>query len=310
MSQGVSGIHRVLIVGTGLIGASLGLALKANGFEGEVTGWDASAEELHAALECKAIDRALASREAVLETDADVVVLATPVLPIMDWMERLAPKLKETQLVTDVGSTKGEITALASKLFNQAGRAQAGSGQAGRARFLPGHPMAGKESGGAALAEAGLFRGATWLFCSGVGWAAGGELEMEWRKWVARFGAVMRELDPARHDEVCAWVSHLPQMLATAVSAMLEDRFAGDREGMAAVQDIGGRALRETTRLGASPYSMWRDVAMTNTEAIATTLAALEQRLAHVRENLRTPELRDEFAKANKFRRQGLGNRD
>jgi prephenate dehydrogenase len=71
---------------------------------------------------------------------------------------------------------------------------------------------------------------------------------------------------------------------------------------MAAVRAIGGRALRETTRLGASPYSMWRDVAMTNTAAIAATLSALEQRLAHVRENLRTPELRDEFATANRFR--------
>jgi prephenate dehydrogenase len=285
-------MRRILIVGTGLIGASVGLALKANGFEGEVAGWDASAEELQVALGCKAIDRALERREAVLETDADVIVLATPVLPILDWMQQLAPKLKETQLVTDVGSTKGEITAMASKLFNQAGRA----------RFLPGHPMAGKESGGAALAEADLFRGATWLFCSGVGWEAGGELEMEWRRWVARFGAVMRELDPVRHDEVCAWVSHLPQMVSTAMSAMLEDQFAGDREGMATVQAIGGRALREMTRLGASPYSMWRDVAMTNTRAVADTLAALEQRLAHVRENLRTPELRDEFAKANKFR--------
>ena len=290
-------MKRVLIVGTGLIGASVGLALKANGFEGEVAGWDASAEELQRAVECKAIDRALERREAVLETDADVVVLATPVLPILDWMQQLAPKLKETQLVTDVGSTKGEITALAGKLFNQPEGAQAG-----RARFLPGHPMAGKESGGAALAEADLFRGATWLFCSGEGWAPGGELEMEWRKWVARFGAVMRELDPARHDEVCAWVSHLPQMVSTAMSAMLEDQFAGDREGMAAVQAIGGRALREMTRLGASPYSMWRDVAMTNTRAVAETLAALEQRLAHVRENLRTPELRDEFVKANRFR--------
>ena len=287
----------VLIVGTGLIGASVGLALKANGFEGEIAGWDASAEELQRALEGKAIDRALERREDVLETDAEVVVLATPVLPILDWMQQLAPKLKEGQLVTDVGSTKGEITALAGKLFNQTGGAQAG-----RARFLPGHPMAGKESGGAALGEADLFHGATWLFCSGEGWAAEGELEMEWRKWVARMGAVMRELDPAQHDEVCAWVSHLPQMVSTAMSAMLEDQFAGDREGMAAVQAIGGRALREMTRLGASPYSMWRDVAMTNTRAVADTLAALEQRLAHVRENLRTPELRDEFAKANMFR--------
>src|SRR3984885_4546162 len=119
MSQGKSELKRVLIVGTGLIGASVGLALKANGFEGEVVGWDGSAEELQGALGCKAIDRALERREAVLETDADVVVLATPVLPILDWMQQLAPKLKETQLVTGVGRTKGEIMALASKLFNQ-----------------------------------------------------------------------------------------------------------------------------------------------------------------------------------------------
>ncbi|MGA7158568.1 MAG: prephenate dehydrogenase [Acidobacteriaceae bacterium] len=287
-----TGFKRVLVVGTGLIGASVGLAMKANGFEGEIVGWDASADELQAALKCGAIDRALANRDAVLETDADVVVLATPVLPILDWMQWLAPRLKETQLVTDVGSTKADISTLASELFNQKGRA----------RFLPGHPMAGKESGGAALAEADLFRGATWLFCSGEGWSPEGELEMDWRRWVARFGAVMRELDPRRHDEVCAWVSHLPQMLSTALAAMLEDEFAGDAEGMAAVQAIGGRALRETTRLGASPYSMWRDVAMTNTAAIARTLAALEQRLAFVRENLRTPELREEFERANQFR--------
>lgn len=289
-------IERVLVVGTGLIGASVGLALRANGFEGEVVGWDANAAELAEALERGAIDRMLVNREAVIETDADVVVLATPVLPILDWMQRLSPVLKETQLVTDVGSTKREIVEMAKRLFNQPNRA----------RFLPGHPMAGKESGGAALAEALLFDGATWLFtpCGGECPPGGLGLEGEWREWMSRFGAVVRELDPVRHDEVCAWVSHLPQMLSTALAALLEDQFAGDAEGMAAVQAIGGRALRETTRLGASPYSMWRDVAMTNTEAIAATLAALEQRLVYVRENLRTPELRDEFALANRFRKQ------
>ena len=300
-------IERVLIVGTGLIGASVGLALKANGFEGEVVGWDANAAELETALQRGAIDRVLASREAVGESDADVILLATPVLPILDWMQRLAPVLKETQLVTDVGSTKREIVELAKKLFNQHDQVK----QPGRARFLPGHPMAGKESGGAALAEASLFDGATWLFtpCEGECPPGALGLEREWRGWVSRFGAVVRELDAVRHDEVCAWVSHLPQMLSTALAALLEDQFAGDPEGMAAVQAIGGRALRETTRLGASPYSMWRDVAMTNTDAIAETLAALEQRLAHVRENLRTPELRDEFALANKFRKQEAGSR-
>ena len=90
------------------------------------------------------------------------------------------------------------------------------------------------------------------------------------------------------------------QMLSTALAALLEDRF-GDAPEIAA---IGGRALRETTRLGASPYSMWRDVALTNTGPVADTLLALEQRLQHVRETLRTPELRDEFALANRFRQR------
>jgi prephenate dehydrogenase len=279
---------RVLIIGTGLIGASIGLALKSlDDFQGEVLGWDAKASELTAALEMGAIDRALDSREAVLGPDvADVVVLATPVLPILDWMERLAPVLNEHQLVTDVGSTKVEIVHRAQRLFNQQGRA----------RFLPGHPMAGKESGGAGLAEAGLFRGAAWLFTPVE--QERSELEREWVGLVERFGGRVMEMDPARHDEVCAWVSHLPQMLSTALAALLEDTFAGDP----AVQAIGGRALRETTRLGASPYSMWRDVAMTNAEPIGRAMAALEQRLQHVRENLRTPELREEFRAANKFR--------
>ena len=282
---------RVLIVGTGLIGASIGLVLKSlEGFSCEVLGWDAHASELTSALQMGAIDRALDSREAALQQDvAEIVVLATPVLPILDWMERLAPVLNERQLVTDVGSTKLEIVQRAQKLFNQAGRA----------RFLPGHPMAGKESGGAGLAEAGLFRGAAWLFTP-VGQERT-QLEREWVALVERFGARVMEIDAARHDEVCAWVSHLPQMLSTALAALLEDRLGDDP----AVQAIGGRALRETTRLGASPYSMWRDVAMTNTEPIAAALAALEQRLQHVRENLRTPELREEFRTANRFREKG-----
>jgi prephenate dehydrogenase len=283
---------RVLIVGTGLIGASIGLALK--GLEGEprieVLGWDSKASELTKAVEIGAVDKALDAGDVCKPDVADVFVLATPVLPIMDWMERLAPVLGEGQLVTDVGSTKREIVERARKLFNQPGSA----------RFLAGHPMAGKEAGGAGLAEAGLFRGAAWLFTPVDEERT--DIEREWIGLVERFGARVMELDAERHDEVCAWVSHLPQMLSTALAALLEETFAGDPDGMAAVQAIGGRALRETTRLGSSPYSMWRDVAMTNAEPIAEAIAALEQRLQHVRENLRTPELREEFRTANRFR--------
>ena len=285
-------IERVAIIGTGLIGASIGLALKSVPANPRivVAGWDSNAAELAKAVEIGAIDQALDANDVCDPDVADVFILATPVLPIMDWMERLAPGLDPLQLVTDVGSTKHEIVELARTLYNGPGRA----------RFLPGHPMAGKESGGAMLAEAGLFRDAAWLFTPVDEQRT--EIECEWIALVERFGARVMELDAERHDEVCAWVSHLPQMLSTALAALLEETFAGDPEGMAAVQAIGGRALRETTRLGSSPYSMWRDVAMTNTEPIANAIEALEQRLQYVRENLRTPELREEFRVANRFR--------
>ncbi len=283
-------MERVLIVGTGLIGASTGLALRAAGYAGRIDGWDASSLERTAAAQMGAIDAAATSIEATLELarTADVIVLAAPVLAIKDWMQRLVPVVHAGQLLTDVGSTKLEITELGESLFAAPETAD----------FLPGHPMAGKESGGAMLAEARLFNGAMWLFTAAT--AEQTAMEKEWRDWVGFFGARTLDIDAMRHDELCAWVSHLPQMLSTALAALLEDKF-GDAPEIGA---IGARALRETTRLGASPYSMWRDVAMTNTGPIADTLFALEQRLAHVRENLRTPELRDEFALANKFRQR------
>lgn len=285
---------RVCIVGTGLIGASLGLALKSldEMQDSEILGWDASLFELEKACEMGAIDSQLPSAEDVLRPGlADVYVLATPVLPIMDWMQRLAPVLGEAQLVTDVGSTKREIAALASTLYN-------GPGQAA---FLPGHPMAGKESGGAALAQVDLFDRATWLFTP-MPEARPDALSARWRALVEDLGARAVDIDAERHDDVCAYVSHLPQMLSTALAALLEDKFGGDPTDMAALQAIGGRALRETTRLGASPYSMWRDIALTNTAPLAEAVHMLEQRLAHMRENLRTPELRAEFSTANGFR--------
>jgi prephenate dehydrogenase len=285
-------MRKVLIVGTGLIGASVGLALRKGGFDGEVIGTGPSAETLRIAQDCGAIDLWHASPAAdSVAAAADLILLAGPVLSILDWMQRLAPVLGEHQLVTDVGSTKVQIAELAAKLYNQPGKSC----------FLPGHPMAGKESGGAALAEATLFQNAMWLFTPAPD-AKPSALETEWRDWVAKFGARTMDLDPARHDEICAWVSHLPQMLSTSLAALLQETFGSDPRSREEIAAIGGRALRETTRLGASPYSMWRDIALSNTEPIAQTLHALEQRLAHVRENLRTPELKEEFRLANEFR--------
>ena len=208
-------------------------------------------------------------------------------------MEKLAPVLGPDHLITDVGSTKGQITSAADRLYNRPETAA----------FLPGHPMAGKERGGAALGDADLFRGAVWLFTDHPQWqrsAASAALVQDFRVLVEAMGSKILDLDPQRHDELLAWVSHLPQFLSTALSAMLQD-VAGETPEL---KDVGGRALREMTRLGSSPYSMWRDIAYTNTEAIQKALATLEQRLAHLRENLKTPELRDEFEVANRFRKE------
>ena len=294
----LDGQSRIAILGTGLIGASVGLALRANGFTGSIAGWDPDPDQLHTALSREAIT-VLADDPLTAAAQSDLILLGGPVFTILDWLDRLAPVLTENQLVTDVGSVKGTICNHARDKYN-------GPGQPG---FLPGHPMAGKEVSGAANADATLFSGSVWLFAEFAkrnevipGEAreepAFSEIAQAWRSWVAKFGARIVDLDPERHDLLCAWISHLPQFVSTALCALLEDEFAANAD----LLPIGGRALREMTRLGASPFSMWRDIAHTNADAIAHSLHALEQRLAHLRENLKTPELRDEFDRANQFR--------
>jgi prephenate dehydrogenase len=106
-------------------------------------------------------------------------------------------------------------------------------------------------------------------------------------------------MEPERHDRLCAWLSHLPQMLATALAASLGEEFGADPQAL----ELAGPALREMTRTAASPYSMWRDIALTNRGNLQEALLQLEQRLAHVRENLSTRELAAEFDLANAFRK-------
>ena len=285
-------IERIAILGTGLLGTSAGLALRAAGFRGAIAGWNRSAAGAQVALSMGAID-SIAADPLQAARESQVVLLAVPIYATLDFMEKLSGVLGSDHLVTDVGSTKAQISAAAARLFNTPDRAA----------FLPGHPMAGKERGGAELADAELFRGAVWLFTDDPAAQRSphsAALVKGWREWVAAMGSKTIDLDPARHDELVAWVSHLPQFVATALSALLEEEMGDAPE----LRDVGGRALREMTRLGASPYSMWRDIAYTNTDAVQAALHALEQRLAHLRENLRTPELRDEFERANRFRRE------
>jgi len=284
-------IERIAILGTGLLGTSVGLALRAGGYKGSITGWNRTPEQGKIALSMGAVGE-LAPDPLEAARTSQVVLLAVPIYATLDLMEQLSGVLSPDHLVTDVGSTKAQITAAAGRLFNAPERAG----------FLPGHPMAGKERGGAAIADATLFGGAVWIFTDDPAWIRSPrseELAKDWRELVVSMGSRTIELDSARHDALVAWVSHLPQFTATALSALLEEEVGSAPE----LKDVGGRALREMTRLGASPWSMWRDIALTNTEAVEKALFALEQRLAYIRENLRTPELRDEFERANRFRR-------
>ncbi len=278
-------IRQITIVGTGLIGGSFGLALRQHGFPGALIGCDRP-EVLDAALVRGAIDRGDTDVRQAVE-GSDVVVLATPVGAILSAFEKLAPTLPAGTLVTDTGSTKVQFVERARMVFG----ADAG------VRVLPGHPMAGKEHGGIENAEAGLFRDAVWLITPINAEQPYTQRQQEYIELLASIGARVIAMDPERHDRLCAWISHLPQMMATALASSLRDELGEDE----AVKEIGGRALREMTRIASSPYSMWRDIALTNSENIEEALLRFEQQLAHLRENLRGPGLREMFESANKF---------
>ncbi len=294
-------IKQITIVGTGLIGGSLGLALKRGGFAGQIVGCDRRAV-LEIAQERGAIDRVEADLERAIE-GSDVVVLATPVGCILSQLETIASIVAPDTLISDTGSTKQRFVERARELF----------GNSARERVLPGHPMAGKEVGGIENADAELFRGAVWLITpvkagteghlshsfpkDGEEWGTHSPKQREYLDLLEAIGARVITMDAERHDRLCAWISHLPQMIATALAVSLQEEFGDDD----ALMQIGGRALREMTRIAHSPYSMWRDIALTNTANIEDALLRFEQQLAHLRENLRGPGLREMFEAANQW---------
>lgn len=286
----MSAIKQVTVIGTGLIGGSLALALRYHGIR--VIGCD-KPRVLAKAQEMGAIDTGV-ENPARACVGSDVVVLASNVGGIIDSIENLGPTLPRNVLLTDVGSTKVEIVKRAGAVF----------GATAGARFLGGHPMSGKEHSGIENADRGLFHSGAWIFT-----ATGedlSELAHEYIGLIASLGTHVIHLSPEQHDILVTWTSHLPQMLSTAFAAALQDEAEQGHEAhiaRAQMQDVGGRALREMTRIASSPYSMWRDIALTNATNIEDALLKLEQRLAHIRENLRTPQLRTEFERASKFKK-------
>jgi prephenate dehydrogenase len=278
--------RQITIIGTGLVGGSFGLAVAASGVGSRVVGCDRPTV-LERALKMGAIDQGIEDPVQAVK-GSDLIFLSAPVGAIIDLVERIGPVADPDALITDSGSTKKEIIERARTVF----------GDSAAQRFLGGHPMAGKEHGGIDHAEAGLFRNAAWLLVPiqpeqkldqgkhGAYWAL-----------LEKIGAKVIRMEAERQDHLCAWISHLPQMMSTALAGALVEEFGDDPD----VRAVGGRALSEMTRIASSPYSMWRDIAHTNTGNIEEALSVMEQRLAHIRENLRSQALREEFDLANRF---------
>src|SRR5229473_2433155 len=280
-------IRQITIIGTGLMGGSFGLALKKRGFTGQIVGCD-RAPVLKRARDKGAIDGAHTDPAAAVQ-GSQLVLLAVPVGAIIELIGRLGPSLPARTLLTDVGSTKSEILARASAIFGK---------HTGR-RFLAGHPMAGKEQAGVDASDPDLFQGAVWFVTPAPGQKVFEGLSGEFLGWVEKIGAGVASMNADAHDQLCSWISHLPQFISTALAATLVDEYGED----APLLETGGRALREMTRISASPYSMWRDVALTNKKNLQKALLKLEQRLAHLRENLGTRELAMEFERAHRLKK-------
>jgi prephenate dehydrogenase len=264
----------VAIVGTGLIGSSFGLALRQAGFDGPITGVS-SPRAIADAIAAGAIDRGAPLAEAVAQ--ADLVFLSQTIGRILDTIRHLDPLVRPDALVTDAGSTKCEIVDLARHNIV-------------RCQFLGGHPMAGKEKRGAAEADPGLFRDRTWALTPDEPAEMATPGARDFRSWIERIGARIMILDAEEHDRVVALTSHLPQLASTALAATVAERMgASPRWRMA------GPGLEDMTRLALGSYDLWRDILATNTEHIERALAVYIQKLEHMRENLRTRQLQEEF---------------
>ncbi|MGA6983299.1 MAG: prephenate dehydrogenase [Candidatus Sulfotelmatobacter sp.] len=280
-------IRQITIIGTGLIGGSFALALRKQKFAGRIIGCDRESA-LAKAKKCGAIEQGFCEPADAVR-GSQVVVLATPVLAIIDLIGRLGPALPANTLITDVGSTKAAVARQAVEVF----------GKSAKDRFLAGHPMAGKENSGVEFADPDLFQDAVWFLTPLPGQNLLDERFAEFLGWIDQIGARVATLSPEKHDRLCAWVSHVPQMISTALAAALAEEFGEDSELLA----VGGRALREMTRVSASPYSMWRDIAISNKNNLEDALVKVEQRLAHIRENLTTRQLAEEFEMAHRLRK-------
>jgi len=249
-------VQRLAIVGTGLIGASVGLAARAAGV-GEVRGWDVDAEALSVAAEREAVEPAASLAEAV--EGAELAVVAAPVAQLPVEVANVLGASGTGTTVTDVGSTKGPVARAVTD-----------------ARFIGGHPVCGSHTHGAAHANGELFNGATW-FLTPVA-ATDPERYRLLHGFVASLGAVPVAVDPEAHDRLVALTSHLPHALA---NLLLNQAGASRIDGHEPLAAAGG-SLRDMTRVAGANPRIWVDIFLDNAEALGNALAEHRRRIEQV----------------------------
>lgn len=256
--------RRVAIVGRGLIGGSIELALR----------------EREPSVDVLALDR---GDDLAAVAGADLVVLSAPIMEIIRILPQLPARLSPETLVTDTGSTKAAIADAARGL-----------------RFIGGHPIAGAAAGGRPAARADLFAGRSWILTP-----VARALEEDVARlsgFVGCLGARVRLLDPAEHDRVFALVSHLPQLVVSAMMSAIGSQ-AGE-EGLA----LAGAGLRDSSRLASSPPEIWRDIVSSNRENVATALERVIEELRALRDDETGDALQRTFERAVRWKRT-LDNR-
>jgi len=256
--------HRLAIVGTGLIGASVGLAAKRAGVA-HVDGFDPDSGALERAAERGAIDASAPSvAEAVAA--ADLAVVAAPVAELPAQVVAVLGASPERCTVTDVGSTKGPVCAAA----------------AGAARFIGGHPVCGSEAYGPENARAELFDGATWFLTPAA--ATDPQRYRALHGFVSSLGAVPVAVDPAAHDRLLALTSHLPHALANLLLNQAGGTRVEGHEPLAA----GGGSLRDMTRVAGANPRIWVDIFLDNADALREALGEHRRRIDQLERALAT----------------------
>lgn len=274
---------RVGIVGLGLMGGSLALALRRAWPSMLVVGVDRN-DVIEEAQRRHAID--VAADDLGMLSDVELVVLAAPVRQNLDVLTSLPDILDRPVVVTDVGSTK--------RAFMDAAR-----GIPGHITVIGGHPLAGAAAGGLRHASPAIFEGRPWLLVDDEARDEATRLEARHRleRIVSGVGSKPRSVTADEHDQLVAWLSHLPQLVASTLLDAIGKQVGA--EGLA----LAGRGLRDTTRLAASPFGVWADIVATNRDYIDLALDDFEQRLAQLRRSLDDDEaLEQVFTRASAWR--------